>query len=60
MLPVSLIDKVCDVVVETHDVEDLSVGLEKVLGLELDADELAYVTALGQAVLRAILDARPR
>jgi hypothetical protein len=59
-LPASLIDKVAGVAVDCHDVEDLAPGLERLLGVELAPDELEYVTALGQAVLRAVLDARPR
>jgi hypothetical protein len=56
----SLIGKVVDAAVDVNCPEDLAPGLERVLGLELDADELEYVTALGQAVLRAVLDARPQ
>jgi hypothetical protein len=59
-LPASLIDKVAGVAVETHDVVDVAPGLARLLEMELTEDEMAYLTELGQAVLRAVLEARPR
>ena len=58
-LPPSLVDKVANVVVNCRDVEDLAPGLERVLGLELNAAEVAYLEDLDRAVIRAVLEARP-
>jgi hypothetical protein len=41
-------------------VEDLGSGLERVLGLELEPDEVEYLEDLGRRVLVAVLQARPR
>jgi hypothetical protein len=59
-LPPSLVGKVVDVVVEVNSPEDLAPGLERVLGIPLDADEVAYLEDLGRRVLVAILAARPQ
>jgi hypothetical protein len=59
-LPVSLIDKVASAALEVDPAADVAPGLAKLLEMELTPDEQEYVLALGRAVLRAILDARPR
>ncbi len=60
MPPPSLIGKVMDAAADVHSPAQVTDGLRTLLGVELDADELAYLEHLGRAVLRAVLEARPR
>jgi hypothetical protein len=61
-LPPTLVGKVMDAAVDidTRSPDELANGLERVLGIPLDADEVAYLEDLGRRVLTAVLEARPR
>jgi D-Tyr-tRNAtyr deacylase len=61
-LPGSLVGKVMDAAVDidTHSPEDLTNGLERLLGVELAPDEVEYLEDLGRRVLRAVLETRLR
>ena len=49
-----------DVGVTVGSPEDLAPSLERLLGIPLEPDEIAYLESLGAAVIRAVLEARPR
>jgi hypothetical protein len=59
-LPTTLVDKVANEAIDCHSVEDVTSGLERLLGVELSPDEVEYLEDLGRRVLTAVLEARPR
>jgi hypothetical protein len=59
-LPSTLIDKVYAEAIDCHSPDDLANGLERLLGVELAPDEVAYLEDLGRRVVTAVLEARPR
>jgi hypothetical protein len=56
----SLIGKVMDAAVDVRSPADVMDGLRRVFDLELAPDEIEYLESLGRAVIRAVLEARPR